>query len=517
VPGDELLLVSWRTLSPSSLRTLNLDLYQLENGVSQRVASTMVGNTVEPNSYTIPVPPGTWDVRATPENAAGFGPESDAPAVTVGNPCSAAELCAHVSSAPSSTNVRLAGQGFLDGVDSASQARALDPRQWRLAGQDAAARSIGVQRTQVLSDLWNNATAPSNGGFARTPWSDWGAWTAFVQATVRASERQGWAPDYWDVWNEPNGTCCPRFSPVDQTTVTVQRWLQTYVLAWQAIKAVDPSAKAIGPSLSALQWAPGDPEEFDLDTFLAYSAAQGVKWDAVSWHENTTAPSPGDIAPSITNVDRHVAMAKAVMARHPGTVVGDQIFVNEYGPKSTHTLAGWTVGYLRAFEDDDIRQANRACWTDAECNQQLDGLLTPTGETTAVWWAHKLYADLTAGTRMRVASSSSWQLDGLAVQDDAARSVRVLLGRHWSCNKAVNTWCQGDATTLPASLAVTVDWPFGTAPVNLMITRLPAGTGAVPEPEAVGSTVAQPTAGTLTVAVPFVADGDAISVIAHPA
>src|SRR5205823_547065 len=105
---------------------------------------------------------------------------------------------------------------------------------------------------------------------------------------------QGWAPDYWDVWNEPNGTCCPRFSPLDLATVSVDRWLETYIVAWQAIRSVDPHAQVIGPSLSALQWAPGSPQEFDLDTFLAYSAAHHVVWSAISWHENTAAPSPAD-------------------------------------------------------------------------------------------------------------------------------------------------------------------------------------------------------------------------------
>jgi hypothetical protein len=197
-------------------------------------------------------------------------------------------------------------------------------------------------------------------------------------------------------------------------------------------------------------------------------------------------------------------------------VVNDTMFVNEYGAVEAHTLAGWTVGYLRAFEDGGVSQANHTCWSDAECHSGLNGLLDGAGQRTALWWAHELYGELAGGTRMTVASSSSSQLDGLATKDDAAGTVRVLLGRHISCNRAVNAWCGSSVGIAAASLAVTIDWPYGTAPVSVTTKLVPAGTGALPVPTAVGSALVQPVAGTLTVFVPAVGDGDAISVIAHP-
>ncbi|MCU1428686.1 MAG: carbohydrate-binding protein [Actinomycetia bacterium] len=526
VPGRQEATLTWRYAPDSApARVLHLDLYSVVRGVSYRSASTIIGQTVEPHTYTIPLPAGSWSVRATPENAWGFGPGSTG-TVTVTNPCRAADLCARVSTSAAPVPVRLAAQGFLLGVtDGAGQllnptkVAQLAPRQWRFSGatSNAAAAGLGVSRMQILSDLWNSATAPGHSGYAQTPWSDWNAWQTFVQGTVRLAEQQGWAPNYWDVWNEPNGTCCPRFSPADQATVTVGRWMQTYALAWQAIKSVDPNAQVVGPSLSALQWAPGAPAEFDLDTFLSYSAAHNVRWDAVSWHENTSAPSPGDVFSSISNVDRHVAMAKAVMARHPGTVAKNRILINEYGPSDTHMLAGWAVGFFRAFEDDGVSQANLACWSEAECTTQLDGLLTPAGATTAVWWAHRLYADLGGATRMAVASSAPWQLDGLATRNDRSRTVRALLGRHWSCNQRANAWCANNTYIGGASVAVTIDWPYGSAPVHLVASRLAAGTGAVVTPPVLRSVVVIPKAGTLTLTVPGVSDGDAISIVARRA
>jgi len=44
--------------------------------------------------------------------------------------------------------------------------------------------------------------------------------------------------------------------------------------------------------------------------------------------------------------------------------------------RQTPSLPGWSVGYFRAFEDGGVHEANLACWNTAECNDQLDGLLT---------------------------------------------------------------------------------------------------------------------------------------------
>jgi hypothetical protein len=527
VAGDQQLAVSWtEAAGHARYTTLHLELFSVSGSQRTKVGAADIGHTVEPTSYRIPVGAGSVVVRATPENAMGSGPAVTSPVVRVVSSCATATICARVSSVAHPTTVRLVGQGFLHGLadgsghlENAARVEGIGPKQWRFAGPvpNPAARTLGVSRMQILSDLWNSATAPWNAGYALTPWSNWARWQSFVRDTAREAVQQGWAPNYWDVWNEPNGTCCPRFSPLDQQTVSVDRWLRTYEIAWREIKAVDPSARIIGPSLSALQWAPGAPAEFDLETFLSYSAAHGLTWDAVSWHENSTAPSPGDMTWSVTNVDRHIAMARAVMARHPGTVVRGRIFVNEYGPKEVHALAGWTIGYLRALEDGGVNQANRACWSRAECTTQLGGLVTANGQPTALWWAHRAYARLAGAPRMRVASTTSWQLDGLATRDDPSRSVRVLLGRHWSCNKAANAWCSYSPVIKPASVSVTIDWPYGTAPVSLTAWRLPAGTGALGAMPVARSVVVRPKAGRVTITVPSVADGDGLSIVAHRA
>jgi hypothetical protein len=525
-PDDQELVVTW-THAPTGTAadSLHVELFDASvPSAPRKVSETIVQRFVESDAYRIPVPAGRWAVKAVPENAAGFGPETMSAPVTVGNPCREAELCASVTPSTQPQPVRLVAQGFLHGLvgglgnePRAQLVDALRPGHWRLAGwtADGLARRHGVSRTQVLSDLWHHATAPTNGGFARAPWSNWTAWSEFVTATVRRAEAEGWAPDYWDVWNEPNGRCCPRFNPADLETVTTSRWLETFERAWRAIKAADPDAGVVGPSLSALQWSPEPraPWEFDIETFLAHSERRGLRWDAITWHENNPNPSPGDMTYTITNVDRHLTHARRVIARHPGTVVDGRIFVNEYASADDHVLAGWQVGYFRAFEHSRVLQANRTCWSESECSgAELGGLFTSTGVPTATWWAHRLYADLGGDARMAVRSTSSWQLDGLAARDAGTGAVRVLLGRHWGCNRQVNPWCQTDLGGAPASLRTTIAWSGGAGPVRLSVSRLPAGSGPLPVPVLVENRLVVPVGGQIQVHVPQVADGDAIAI-----
>ena len=220
------------------------------NGALSYVNGVTVYRNVEPNEYVIPVLPGRWAVRAVALNAAGGAPANVTAPVTVSNSCGAVELCARVTS-NGARPVRLVAQGFQHGLPSSNpdQLDPLDPTLWRIAGRDmdTAARPLGGSRMQLLSDLWMMATGASNNGFAATPWSNWNAWRDFVRTTVQRARTEGWSPDYWDIWNEPNGVCCPAFSPAARATQTPELWLQTYEEAWRAIKDVDGSAKIVAP------------------------------------------------------------------------------------------------------------------------------------------------------------------------------------------------------------------------------------------------------------------------------
>jgi hypothetical protein len=118
---------------------------------------------------------------------------------------------------------------------------------------------------------------------------------------------------------------------------------------------------------------------------------------------------------------------------------------------------------------------------------------------------------------MAVDSSVPWQFDGLANRDDATKTVRALLGRHWFCNAPVNSWCQNDRTVASTTARVTLEWPYGTEPVTVTVTRMPAGIGVLAAPAPVSADQMTPANGELTVTIPAVADGDALSVVAAPA
>ena len=77
VPNDEALQLQWSYNAASPhVDELNLGLYTVVKGVPYLVARTAVGNTVEGDTYTIPMPVGSWMVKATPQNNAGYGPEA---------------------------------------------------------------------------------------------------------------------------------------------------------------------------------------------------------------------------------------------------------------------------------------------------------------------------------------------------------------------------------------------------------------------------------------------------------
>ena len=393
--SDQKLALSWSEDPGHATYTiLHLELFQVIDGDPVKTGATNIGNTVESNTTSIPVHPGTWVVRATPENRTGFGRAVTSARVKVTNACPTATVCATVSSLADVSTVRLVGQGFLLGLtdwsgklNNADRVKALAPRQWRFSGpvSDPAAKGLDVSRMQILSNLWNSWTAPGNNGNALTPWSDWDRWKSFVRTTVVRGEAAGLVARLLGRVERAQRNLLPALQPGrpgDDHRRPLAQDLRSRQPRDQGRGSAKPGSS--GRASSALQWAPGAPAEFDLDTFLAHSAEDGVTWDAISWHENQTAPLPGLIASSVTNVNRHLVMARAVLARHPGTVVRNRIFVNEYGPPDVHMLAGWAVGYFRAFEDGGVSQANRACWTEAECTSQLGGLVTPNGNTTAV-------------------------------------------------------------------------------------------------------------------------------------
>jgi hypothetical protein len=387
------------------------------------------------------------------------------------------------------------------------------------------ATKSGTKTTLVLSDLWS----ATNGGNPPTPWSDWSAYTSFITSTVSTIVASGEQVDYWEVYNEPGGS--GYYSAANYATVTPALLLQQFLLTYQAIRAVDPSAAIIGPSLAVWSDYPNqngttaspDPT-FDMATFLTFAATNGLQLAAISWHEinDTLGPNPEENALFPANVEDQVATARRLIAALP-QLGNPLIFINEYGIPEVQSIPGWDVAYLSALTDAQVSSAGTACWPSTACaNPTLDGLLADDGVGTMPdYWVHTMYASLSGHT---VATTSTNDfVTALASFNSTTNTVTGLIGRGEGCTQVA--FC---ATTLPTdnpqaaidtTVTLTVPWAAGTAKVAL--ADVPGqDLTPVAEPIATDTTAtinpAGTGTGTITVSIPSFADGDAYGLTVTP-
>ena len=528
-PADETVTVAWQPATTGEAAdSVLLQMWQMPGPSS-------IGTVTVPafaGSKIIPVVPGQYAVLAYAQNSSGYSGAATAGWVTVANPCSGADVCVHVRTGTAQGAENLVAQGFLHSdldwsgtpVDP-TLTSALRPVQWRFSDQvhASAVQAYNPAQTQMISEHWYDDTAPTNGGHAITPWSDWTRFSSYVTNLVMSAEAGGWAPTYWDLFNEPEnltcGAACTWFSTADQATVTTANLLQMFSVEYQAVKAADPNAKVVAPSLTAYHDVPGEANDaIDMATFVQYAAANGIRPDAISWHESTDTSYLGDWGPSSFpfNIADHVARARQLLAANPG-IGSPVILINEYGTMQTHTLPSWQTGMFSALERAGVAGANRSCWNDC-WNPALDGLLAQTGSTWTgtlpQYWAAKAYADMSGGTRVATDSTSSWRLDGLSVRQDSSSTVRVLLGQHWGCDQPANGWCQNSYAVPALSTRVTIDWPYSSPAATVTVGLIPAGPSPISGPVVVSSARLVANGGKLSLTIPQAADGDAYSVVA---
>jgi hypothetical protein len=434
-----------------------------------------------------------------------------------------ADICLSVDATIDVGPAQLRAQGFLHGVSNdaggqpgappASLLNPVMPRWWRVQiSRDVAdarvAASHGAVVTALLSDAWKAAHIDGSGR-TKTPWSDWKEYQAWVTGFVRATERQGVRIDYWDIQNEPRDVTY--YAAEDQYSVTTRNLLQQFLVAYQAIKAADPHARVVGPSLDGFQEYPGEYPGtiLDLRTFLDFCVQNGLKFDAISWHENTAIRGRTDTTAAPEAIVEHVARARALLQARP-SLGKPLIFINEYGASSTHLLPGWMAGNIAALEQANVDQANRSCWGGVECFEPaLDGLLTPDGtQTRAVYWVAAAYGTMT-GRRVPVSTTQDG-VTGFATFDPATSTVRVLLGRHESCTAQTNPYCDQPATATPGSVAVAVTIKIASRNgQRVAVARIPNVSGPLGLPQQVSTTTVLPAQGVVTVPLPAFADGDA--------
>jgi hypothetical protein len=167
---------------------------------------------------------------------------------------------------------------------------------------------------------------------------------------------------------------------------------QRYELLASAIRLIRqhrPAAKIVGPSNAGFNQAV-------YDGLVALLVRDGLRLDAISWHELGT--DPRVIAP-------HVATMKTIFEAYPAICqpTCPEIHINEYQGEDTVFVPGHAVAWLSHLELADVDQATRACWGGDEgspidyesCFNGFSGMLTPDDTTPQpLYWVYKYYADL---------------------------------------------------------------------------------------------------------------------------
>jgi hypothetical protein len=378
--------------------------------------------------------------------------------------------------------------------------------------------AAGAKTTLVLSDLWSAA----NGANPPTPWSNWSAYSSWVTSTVSAILQSGEQVNYWEPYNEPGGT--GYYSAANQATVTTPLLLQQFLVAYQAIRAADPTAAVIGPSIAEWsdypnQWgttsAPNPMP--DMVTFLNYAVANNIQLAAISWHEivDNAGPNPTENTLLPVNIEDHVAEARALIAARP-SLGSPQIFINEYGMPEVQLIPGWDVAYLSALTAAGVNSAGRTCWYTNCANPTLDALLSNNG--TSPWnsyYDRLIYASM-SGNMIEAASSSDF-VTALGSYNSSSSTVTGLVGRGQGCTE--ESWCTasfpGNTLAPPTTVRITVTVPWSSGTAEVALTNVPGqnlGPVSTP-PSAVDSTVpvtaAGPGEGTVTLTIPSFLDGDA--------
>lgn len=525
--SDNEVTVSWLPAQNApAAETYNIGVYEGSGSSLHQVGA--VSCTSPCSAETLQATPGsTTSVVVAAANPVGQSSVVWSNAVTVAQPCTLA--CLTVSTAGASGVESHLANGLLVPNGPSAQAQpltSLQPTNWRtnaatLASTGPATLSAlkGTTITDLLSDDW---LAASGGGYAALPWSNWSAYSQWVTAQVQRVEalgrQDGYTVSYWDVQNEPFGGYYYSGSSLPPASETVANFDQQFLTAYKAIKAADPTARVLGPSLIAWAADPADANGgIDMRSFLDFCAENGIQLGGVSFHDNDFGSLPGwyaaDGQPAQpSEVDAEIAQLQQMLAQRP-SLGNPAMLVNEYGDPYSSELPGWDVGRIAALQAAQVTGANRSCWTSSSCGgASLDGLMTDDGTAPLPgYWVYNFYSTMTG--RVAPVSSTYTDVTGLATVDTTG-TVRVLVGRHQSCTTAVAGWCP-IYSALPASIKVQVP---GAPAAQVTVAAVPMGSTTQSPLTSLSSTTVTEAAsgGWVTVTTPAMHDGDAVEITVTP-
>ena len=270
------------------------------------------------------------------------------------------------------------------------------------------ADSLNFETTIVISDIY----ADNQGGYQNAkPWLNFSQFENYLINLYSSAITNNIAPDFWDVWNEPQST--------EFWTGDFSQLIQTYVSARTAADIIDTNLQLVGPSIVSY-------DQLFISTFLDSLVANGITLNAVSWHEFSIPDS----------LSLHVEQFKALLQNNPQWG-NPEIHVNEYSPRQTNQIPGWKAGWFYHLEKSNIDWANNACWDDMDdgvtqwnnCNRGLNGILSYNEQTPLpVFWTHKAYGSM-VGQRLYSTGSDT---KTIALASLESQSLKILTGRYYA-------------------------------------------------------------------------------------
>jgi hypothetical protein len=423
--------------------------------------------------------------------------------------------CVHVDARTSTGPATGTGLGMLHGITAntdPARVDSLDLRHWRISAFDEArfrlAQQAGGSITVALSDPWSWYNRLPDGRIT-APWADWDYYRWWTSTIVQWHVDQGIVPDRWEVQNEPKVEELDAAHPPTQDLIVEQ-----HAVATEAVRAVLPDAKIVGPSMWPFQIGSG---LVDFEAFATKSAARGLDLDGVTIHDILGACGSCDGGPAATR--QHIDDAKAALT---SAGLGSlPIDVTEFAAPYEQLQPGAILGYLSAFADTGVRYAGTSCWDRADGLQSgcfapggtLDGLLMPDGRTpTDAWWTYEAYARL---------SGAGAQLTRTTVDDPATSAVasvtggvvRTLIGRHQGCTTADGPCPNGTAPGRVENINVRMSLPT-TGKWAVVVTKLASTTGGSTGPKVALSKTFSATSSPLNLGSFPVADGEVLQVVA---
>ncbi len=388
---------------------------------------------------------------------------------------------------------------------------ALAPRFWRLSGYNGVydfvvnaaqfPKTHGTSVTVNLQDFFNQKYGlpirvdPACSAAVDSCFASYAelksTWSSFADAFMKIAVSQNFVMDYFDVFSEPNW---------GWENVTSPQLLELFAIAHDTARRHRPDIKIVAPSIGGIE---SDSSSFlrVFVPFLDYVVADGLRVDAISWHEFGY---PEEVVSRAAEMRRLIAERPALCK--PAC---PEIHINEYAGPESHLVPGVNVGWLYYLEKAGVDQAHRACWDDlgsflrkwSSCWAGFNGMLMDDDETPQpTYWVYRAYAEI-AGIRVPVETSGA-RIVALASRDDPKKEIRILAGKYGAAAGKVIVAIEG--------------YPYGGRAVTAELRRIPnygSVVRAMPGPPAAEIRTIPVKRDSVSIEIENFQDGEAYSII----